>query len=94
MSIIQPRLEMKTALQHYSSQGNTLKMSTGSGELDSLIDGIQGGLFYLFYGDSMPLDTLSHRVLVKCVKSIKEHGFESMALCINNTDYYGRGKMY
>ena len=68
-------------------------MTTGSAELDSLIDGIQEGLFYLFYGDMIPLDALSHRLLVNCVKSIKEHGFESMAVCLNNTDYYGRGKM-
>ena len=84
---------MKSALEHYSSQGNCLKMSTGSGELDSLIDGVQEGLFYLFYGDSFPLDALSHRLLVNCIKSVKERGFESMAVCFNNTDYYGRGKM-
>jgi hypothetical protein len=84
---------MKTALEHYSTQGKCLKMTTGSGELDSLIDGIQEGLFYLFYGDLIPLDALSHRLLVNCILSIKEHGFESMAICFNNTDYYGRGKM-
>ena len=84
---------MKSALEHYSNQGNCLKMTTGSGELDSLIDGIQEGLFYLFYGDLLPLDALSHRLLVNCILSVKEHGFESMAVCFNNTDYYGRGKM-
>lgn len=84
---------MKSALEHYSAQGNSLKMSTGSGDLDSLIDGIQEGSFYLFYGDSLPLDAISHRLLVNCILSVKEHGFESMALCINNVDYYGRGKM-
>ena len=83
-----PRPEMKSALEHYSNQGNCLKMTTGSGELDSLIDGIQEGLFYLFYGDLLPLDTLSHRLLVDCILSVKEHGFESMAVCFNNTDYY------
>src|SRR6476620_12686499 len=84
---------MKSALEHYSTQGNCLKMTTGSGELDSLIDGIQEGLFYLFYGDSSPLDALSHRLLVNCILPIREHGFESMAVCFNNTGYYGRGKM-
>jgi Rad51 len=93
MTIIHPRLEMKSALEHFSTQGNCLKMTTGSGELDSLIDGIQEGLFYLFYGDSLPLDALSHRLLVNCILPIKEHGFESMAICFNNTDYYGTGKM-
>lgn len=84
---------MKSALEYFNTQGNCLKMTTGSGELDSLIDGIQEGLFYLFYGDSLPLDALTHRLLVNCILSIKEHGFESMAVCFNNTDYYGRGKM-
>ena len=32
-------------------------------------------------------------LLVNCILSIKEHGFESMAVCLNNTDYYGTGKM-
>jgi len=84
---------MKSALEHFGSQGKCLKMTTGSGELDSLIDGIQEGSFYLFYGDSFPLDALAHRLLVNCVLSIKEHGFESMAVCLNNTDYYGQSKM-
>lgn len=84
---------MKSALEHYSGQGSTLKMSTGSGVLDSLIDGIQAGSFYLFYGDSMPLDAISHRLLINCILPIKEHGFESMAICVNNVDYYGRGKI-
>jgi len=93
MAAIYPRLEMKSALEHFGLQGNCLKMTTGSGELDSLIDGIQEGSFYLFYGDSFPLDALAHRLLVNCVLSIKEHGFESMAICLNNTDYYGQSKM-
>ena len=93
MSTTYPKLEMKSALEHFSTQGNCLKMTTGSGELDSLIDGIQEGLFYLFYGDIFPLDALSHRLLVNCVLSTKEHGFDSMAVCLNNTDYYGAGKM-
>ena len=39
------------------------------------------------------LDALSHRLLVNCILPKLRHGFESMAICINNTDYYGRGKM-
>src|SRR6476619_2248436 len=93
MSTTYPRLKMKSALEHYSSQGNCIKMTTGSGELDSLIDGIQEGLLYLFYGDTFPLDALSHRLVINCILSIKEHGFESMAVCLNNTDYYGQSKM-
>ena len=83
MATLFPRLEMKSALEHFSIQVNCLKMTTGSGELDSLIDGIQEGLFYLFYGDTFPLDALSHRLLVNSIRSIKEHGFESMAMCLH-----------
>ena len=93
MSTTYPRLEIKSALEHFCTQGNCIKMTTGSGELDSLVDGVQEGLCYLFYGDSSPLDALVHRLLVNCVLSIKEHGFESMAVCLNNTDYYGQSKM-
>ena len=93
MSTTYPRLEMKSALEHFSTQGNCIKMTTGSGELDSLLDGVQEGLCYLFYGDTFPLDALAHRLLVNCVLSIKEHGFESMAVCLNNIDYYGQSKM-
>ncbi len=71
---------MKSALEHYSKQGNCLKMTTGSGELDSLIDGVQEGLFYLFYGDLLPLDALSHKLLVNCILSVIQHGFESMMI--------------
>jgi hypothetical protein len=66
-------------------------MTTGSSELDSLIDGIEEGLVYLFYGDEIPLESLSNRFLINCIlpKKVK-HGFESTAICLNNTDYYSR----
>ena len=41
---------MQSALDAFNAYQNTLKMSTGSAELDSLIDSIQEGIFYLFYG--------------------------------------------
>jgi RecA/RadA recombinase len=91
--LLKTKLIMHSALEQFSMQGSSLKMSIGSGELDSLVDGIQEGLFYLFYGDSKPLDGLFHQLLVNCILSVKEHGFESAAVCVNNTDYYGRGKM-
>jgi hypothetical protein len=60
-------------------------MTTGSADLDSLIDGIQEGLFYL--------DALVYTFLVNCVLPVKQrHGFESMAVCINNSDYYDQRK--
>jgi hypothetical protein len=93
-NLLQTRLIMRSALEHYTNQGNSLKMTTGSGELDSLLDGIQEGLFYLLYGDELPLDAISLRLLVNCILPIKlGHGFESMAVCVNNTDYYGSSKM-
>jgi hypothetical protein len=79
-----------SALEQFNEHRNTLKMSTGSADLDSLRDGIQEGLYYLFYGNNhVALDALVYTFLVNCVLPIKQrHGFESMAVCINNTDYY------
>ena len=79
-----------SALEQFNEHRNTLKMTTGSADLDSLIDGIQEGLFYLFYGNNhVALGALVYTFLVNCVLPIKQkHGFESMAVCINNSDYY------
>jgi hypothetical protein len=83
-----------SALEQFNEHRNTLKMTTGSADLDSLIDGIQEGLFYLFYGNNhVALDALIYTFLVNCVLPVKQrHGFESMAVCINNTDYYDQRK--
>jgi hypothetical protein len=69
-------------------------MTTGSADLDSLIDGIQEGLFYLFYGNNhVALDALVYTFLVNSVLPVKQrHGFESMTVCINNSDYYDQRK--
>ena len=82
--------EMNSALEQFKKQRNTLKMTTGSADLDSLIDGIQEGQFYLFYGNNnVALDALVYTFLVNCVLPVKQrHGFEAMAVCINNSDYY------
>jgi hypothetical protein len=78
-----------TAFEHFNQNRNTLKMTTGSAILDSLTDSIQEGQFYLFYGSNKPLlDGLVHRLLVNCVLPKQKHGFESMAMYINNVDYY------
>lgn len=64
-------------------------MTTGSANLDSLIDSIQEGQSYLFYGSNKAvLDGLVHGLLVNCVLPKQKHGFESMVLYINNIDYY------
>jgi hypothetical protein len=54
MSLIQSNqfFEMQSALDHYNQHRTTLKMTTGSADLDSLIDAIQEGMFYLFYGNN------------------------------------------
>jgi RecA/RadA recombinase len=82
--------EMQSAFQHYNENKTTLKMTTGSSDLDSLIDAIQEGIFYLFYGNnSMILDAMVYRFLVNCVLPIKQkHGFESMGVFLNNVNYY------
>src|SRR5215467_6916451 len=83
-----------TALEHFNEHRNTLKMTTGSANLDSLIDSIEEGQCYLFYGSNKGvLDGLAHLLLVNCVLPVREkHGFESMAMYIKNVDYYQQDK--
>jgi len=92
MSFLQSNkfFEMQSALEHYHEHRTTLKMTTGSAELDSLIDAIEEGLFYLFYGNnSVVLDAMVYRFLVNCVLPVKQqHGFESMGVFFNNVNYY------
>jgi hypothetical protein len=45
-------MQMQTAFEHFYEHRNTLKMTTGSPDLYSLIDSIQEGQFYLFYGSN------------------------------------------
>jgi hypothetical protein len=83
---------MKCALDLLDQQNTIQKMSSGSAEIDGLVDGLQESLFYLFYstGDNqIILDSLLNRILVGCIlpKSGKKHGFESMAVLFNNIDY-------
>jgi len=87
-------MQMQSAFEQFNEHRNTLKMTTGSPELDSLIDSIQEGQFYLFYGNNkMILDGLVHGLLVNCILPVKEHhGFESMALYVNNVQYYQSDK--
>jgi hypothetical protein len=83
--------DMKCALDLLDQCGTTQKMSTGCGEIDSLIDGIQEGSFYLFYSshdNHMILDSLLYRQLIGCIlpKNNKKNGFESIAIFCNNID--------
>jgi Rad51 len=95
MQHIQPSfMQMQSAFDHFNEHRNALKMTTGSAELDSLIDSIQEGQFYLFYGKNKAiLNALVHAFLVNCVLPVREkHGFESMAVYVNNVDYYQSDK--
>jgi RecA/RadA recombinase len=78
-----------TAFDHFNKYRNTLRMTTRSASLDSLIDSVQEEQFYLFYGSNRPLlDGLVHGLLVNCVLPRQKYGFESMAMYLNNVDYY------
>jgi hypothetical protein len=84
--------EMQFALDLLSEHASVQKMSTGSAEIDWLIDGIQESLFYLFYStpeNQMILDSLLYRQLIGCIlpKSKKKNGFESVAMLCNNIDF-------
>jgi DNA repair protein RadA len=93
MSLLQSHqfpFEMHSALEHFNEHKTSLKMTTGSSNLDSLIDSIEEGSSYLFYGNnSVVLDAMVYRFLVNCVLQIKQkHGFESMGVFVNNINYY------
>jgi len=79
---------MKTAAEALEEEREKLRLTTGSGDLDSLIGGIEEGLFYLFYGEQEILDALIHRLIVNCVLPKDRGGFEAKGIYFNNTDYY------
>jgi RecA/RadA recombinase len=84
--------DMKCALDLLDQCGTLQKMSSGSAEIDSLVDGIQESSFYLFYSsfdNHLILDSLLYRQLIGCIlpKSNKKNGFESAAIYLNNVDF-------
>jgi len=79
---------MKTAAEALEEERSRLKMTTGDSELDSLIGGVEEGLFYLFYGEQEVLDMLIHRLIVNCVLPRDRGGFQAKGIYFNNTDYY------
>jgi hypothetical protein len=93
MSTFQTYLtDMKCALDLLDQFSTLNKMSSGSAEIDSLIDGVQEGSFYLFYSspeNQLILDSLLYRQLIGCIlpKSKKKNGFESAAMFLNNIDF-------
>ena len=85
-------IDMRCALDLLDQYGTLQKMSTGSAEIDSLLDGIQENSFYLFYSNGenqLFLDSLLYRQLIGCIlpKSKKKNGFESAAMFLNNIDF-------
>jgi hypothetical protein len=84
--------DMKCALDLLDQYGTLQKMSSGSAEIDSLVDGVQEGSFYLFYSsheNQLILDSLLYRQLIGCVlpENKNKNGFESAAMFLNNIDF-------
>jgi len=83
---------MKNAADAFREEANRQRLTTGSRELDALIDGIRQGEFHLFYGDDEEaLDLLIHRVLVNCTLPTERGGFAAKALYLNLCNYH-KGK--
>src|SRR5919106_2615753 len=81
--------DMSCALDLLDQYCTIRKMSTGSSEIDALIDGVQEGSFYLFYSNhenQLILDSLLYRQLIGCIIP-KQRGFESQAMFLNNIDF-------
>ncbi|MEE8571177.1 MAG: hypothetical protein V3S97_09335 [Candidatus Bathyarchaeia archaeon] len=82
-------ITMQTATEALKENRGKLKLTTGQGDLDSLIGGIKQGDFYLFYSsDQKILDHLLHRILVNCILPIEQGGFDSKALYFNTCNYH------
>ena len=79
---------LKSAAEALEEEKRRLKMTTGIGDLDGLIDGVAEGLFYLFYGDQRVLDAIVYRLIVNCTLPIDRGGFQAKGVYFNNTDYY------
>lgn len=69
-------------------QHGKFRVSTGVSELDNIIGGIEGSLFYLFYGDSIVLSNLVHNLIVNCVMPTEKGGLGLKGVYFNNTNYY------
>jgi RecA/RadA recombinase len=91
MSTLTYFTDIKCALDLLDQFCSLQKMSTGSSEIDSLIDGVQEGSFYLFYSsheNQLILDSLLYRQLIGCIlPKSKKNGLESAAIFLNNIDF-------
>ena len=82
--------DMKCALDLLDQQGILQKMSSGSAEIDSLIDGVQENSFYLFYSsheNGLNYDSLLYRQLISSILPKSKNGFEFTAMFLNNIDF-------
>lgn len=79
---------IKTALEYFEEGAGRPKLTTGHGDLDSLISGIEPGSFYLFHGDNDILSLLAHKLVVNCVLPVEQGGFDGEAVYFNHTNYY------
>jgi hypothetical protein len=82
---------MKTAAQVFRETRHQASLTTGNSDLDSLIDGVRPGQFYVVYADDPdPLDRIAHQLLVHCVLPFEQGGFDGRALYFNVCNYYSR----
>ena len=66
---------MKTATEALKEERNKLRLTTGNGGLEALIDGIKQGEFYLFYSNEQRiLDLVIHRILVSSILPVEKSG--------------------
>lgn len=80
---------MRSAAEALLEERDRPRLTTGCGDLDSLIDGIRQGQFYLFYGnDQEVLDILVHRILVNSILPTDRGGFDAQALYLNVCNYH------
>lgn len=82
---------MKTAAEVMKEKIVRSKLSTGSRDLDSLIDGIERGQFYLFYSHNQSiLNTIIHRILVNSLLPKERGGFNCCAVYLNICNYHSQ----
>lgn len=82
---------MKTAAQVFHETRHQARLTTGNSDLDSLIDGVQPGQFYVVYADDPdPLNRIAHQLLVHCILPFERGGFDGRALYFNVCNYYSR----
>src|SRR5437870_3627872 len=81
-------LAIRTAFDVFEEQVNRPKLTTGHGDLDSLIGGILPGTFTLLYGEQEILSLLVHKLLANCALPEGKGGFDGEAIYFNHTNYY------